>query len=802
MSNHIMSGNLFDAVANNDIEGLIYLYGRCIKKSLQLFQGWNNVRANDSFHNFSNISEEKRDELPSQTLPNDVLHHHNSSLLGQIIMDIDNLLNGLQAQAHDSSSDEASLTSSSVIRLGYRERMNRDFMRVPFLPSLFGTLNERSSVNSGTFRNMYSLHHTSNIKDIDSYLFEQAKVFSNARPHVSFVVHGNVERSDVGAKTLSHQDPESLPLLFDGAVANATPIGYDSAAGGGGIGTILHLASAVDSPLALAILLVMGGNASCRHTAFRRLMIHEAACCNSPKCLKLLLELGQEYYHQLQGLGIPMGGGLNYRPLWPEEHVHAHISSRERTTAMTMAMTMKKTNGSSQVNGKRDNVRAETTETKSEFVKILKLCLEYARKVKAGELDDSKAALGLLREVSISDMNKYVIASTCRVDVMNNMKNDCDGHGNTALHWAAFKNSIACAEILLSHNANPNAVASTSGWTPLHDAAYSDSCETLSLLLASGADVNAKAISGATPLCFAAQENAAGATRLLLEAGSDPTIRCCDEQSNIHGRRIRSIANEMEVIHTPQLQLNRFSGYTPLHYCAHYNAHDASRVLLEYHAQVLEPCNISLLDISDLNNKLPIHIAVARGSSNVLRDLLHYGARIDTTTSRRSRKHTLDHDDVSTTSMTSLEMDDEDVTMDEEHNDHRTSSPIPNNNATATTVVTPVSSPVLRSMIPAEPVDSPKPWNCISQRSIDECKMLIQEVEMNWSPERHSIFHPRDRAAVLELLRVGKRLEQTGTGIFLDLWPLVLSFCGRGWFVESKRQERIDSCKHGLGTKP
>jgi hypothetical protein len=34
----------------------------------------------------------------------------------------------------------------------------------------------------------------------------------------------------------------------------------------------------------------------------------------------------------------------------------------------------------------------------------------------------------------------------------------------------------------------------------------------------------------------------------------------------------------------------------------------------------------------------------------------------------------------------------------------------------------------------------------------------------------------------MELLRVGKRLEQQGKGIFIDLWPEVLSFCGRGWF--------------------
>jgi hypothetical protein len=85
-------------------------------------------------------------------------------------------------------------------------------------------------------------------------------------------------------------------------------------------------------------------------------------------------------------------------------------------------------------------------------------------------------------------------------------------------------------------------------------------------------------------------------------------------------------------------------------------------------------------------------------------------------------------------------------------------------------------------MIPAQPITSSKPWNCLSQKSIDACKHLINEAEMNWTPERHSLFSPSDRNAIVEVLRVGKRLEQSGQGIFLDLWPNILAFCGRGWF--------------------
>mmetsp|Transcript_188 Transcript_188/g.281 ORF Transcript_188/g.281 Transcript_188/m.281 type:complete len:788 (+) Transcript_188:120-2483(+) len=773
-NNSNMPFNLFDAIANNDLEGILYLYTFRARQSLQLLHGLSIETGHDAFARLNNVPEEKRDEITSHApTPTTSL---NSAVVGRLKIEFDTLLNSLQQHRHIGgqgrgsnvdnnhqfpriTSLESSGETNNIIRLDSRERMNGDVTsrHVPFLPPLFGGPHSPRSMNaSSTARRSNYFQPTINFNDLDSYLFEQAKVLSNTRPYVSFVVPGHVQTASSIQLSHSEDTTTTTSPLFDGAVANATPIGYDST--GGGIGTALHLACAMDSPLALAILLVMGANASCRHTAFRRLMIHEAACCDSPKCLKLLLEQCGEYCNQLRELQIPIGG-LNYRPNWSKERMHAYVGKDG-----TMS------------NDRIGNHTLQQQESQSEFVKVLITCLEFTQKVKAGHLDELNAAIGLFRVVSVSDMNKYIIASTCRID-FNNMMNDCDGHGNTALHWAAFKNSVACAEILLGNKANPNAVALTSGWTPLHDAAYSDSCETLSLLISAGANLNAKANSGATPLCFAAQEDASSATRMLLEAGADPTLRCCEDHPTFSSA---GSGNGSLVPRTSNQQLNRFSGYTPLHYCAHYNAQHSAPILLEYHYNVLLPRNMSLLEICDLNDKLPIHIAVARGSSIVLRELLHYGARIETGGKTSKHPQPDSNDDESTSSMTSMiHGDDNDAPMsDDEENGHQ-SSFSPHN---VSSIVTPVSSPVLRSMIPTHPIDSSKPWNCISQRSIDECKMLIQEVEMNWSPERHSIFHPRDRAAVLELLRVGKHLEQEGTGIFLELWPLVLSFCGRGWF--------------------
>ena len=87
------------------------------------------------------------------------------------------------------------------------------------------------------------------------------------------------------------------PPIFDGAVANATP--NFGTSGGGGIGTALHAVAALDHPLTMSLLLAMGADTRASHTAFRRLVQHEAACNGSIQCLTLLLELGNRYGEEL-----------------------------------------------------------------------------------------------------------------------------------------------------------------------------------------------------------------------------------------------------------------------------------------------------------------------------------------------------------------------------------------------------------------------------------------------------------------------------------------------------------------------
>ena len=666
--------------------------------------------------------------------------------------------------------------------------------------------------------------------DAERLLRDAVAAFSDARPPTNFVVFEDLSEdnsisSDYNSSTqdsgsIHHHHNNSSqgdvgtdmdgPPIFDGSVANATPQT-------GGAGTILHLACALDEPLCLAFGLAMGADARASHTAFRRLMIHEAACNGSIQCLTLLLELGRHYGSTLQDndadaklpprmtrharafelLFLPRR--LDRSGVMVPLHLYAHQGSP--TPPQPLQTDSSKMNNSNNINnnihsnGRTSNNGASFMGRKkkqhskncvgTDFLTLLQSFRMYARQVKEGELSELDAARKVLQLASLSDSSKISLARSCAFKGpqqqqeqpssemalrnrgrhhLNGNNSNSDGHGNTPLHWAAFKNETECVSLLLSYGANPNARAHPSGWTPLHDAAYSNSMESVELLIDAGATVDARANSGATPLCFAAQEDSARSAELLLRRGADLSARCS-------GGPVREDGTVQ-----PQ-STSRFSGYTPLHYCAHYNAKAAARILLRHVTALMA------MEIPDLNDRLPIHVAVARGSSAVLRELLHAGARVVTRCLDDGSSST---SDAASSSSASSPSPASPTTLGEQQQPstprHHVSASNSNNTTGGVIVVsTPVSSPVLRSMIPSQPVTSSKPWNCLTQKSIDECRHLIHEAEQHWSPERSALFTPADRRSILTLLMTGKRLEQS-QGMFVDLWPQVLSFCGRGWF--------------------
>jgi uncharacterized protein len=99
--------------------------------------------------------------------------------------------------------------------------------------------------------------------------------------------------------------------------------------------------------------------------------------------------------------------------------------------------------------------------------------------------------------------------------------NSAQGDGMTALHWAAMKDLVDVAEMLLYAGANPKATTRMGGYTPLLLAAKNGNAAMIRVLAKGGADVKATTSTGVTPLMLAAQSGIAEAVKVLIESGAD-----------------------------------------------------------------------------------------------------------------------------------------------------------------------------------------------------------------------------------------------------------------------------------------
>src|ERR1700692_1563649 len=95
------------------------------------------------------------------------------------------------------------------------------------------------------------------------------------------------------------------------------------------------------------------------------------------------------------------------------------------------------------------------------------------------------------------------------------------GDGTTALHWAAYRDDLEMAKLLLVAGANVQAATREGGITPLLMACQNGSAAMIDALLKAGADSNAVKANGTTPLMMAAASGSVDAVRVLLDHGAN-----------------------------------------------------------------------------------------------------------------------------------------------------------------------------------------------------------------------------------------------------------------------------------------
>jgi hypothetical protein len=150
-----------------------------------------------------------------------------------------------------------------------------------------------------------------------------------------------------------------------------------------------------------------------------------------------------------------------------------------------------------------------------------------------------------------------------------------------------------------------------------------------------------------------------------------------------------------------------------------------------------------LLEARDAHGRNAAQIACQRGSRDVLEELLRSGARAS--------------------AFSPLPL---------------TSPPVPGRDPLNITVSE------LRALVPLDPVAASKPWNCLTQESIDGCLKLLDRIGVGWSRGNHHLFPPEDRQAIeSDVLGAVLPALERRWGVYEDVWFLVLSWCDRGWFA-------------------
>jgi ankyrin repeat protein len=270
-----------------------------------------------------------------------------------------------------------------------------------------------------------------------------------------------------------------------------------------------------------------------------------------------------------------------------------------------------------------------------------------------------------LHAIKTGDLNK--IKSYLKFNPKYAICKDWDDH--TLLHRAAHFSRFEMVKLLLSHNAEVNALYKSQ--TPLHfaistndlwakankkDVPYEthqkEQFETVNLLLQKGADVSLRDDKGETPLHLAVRFEHLKLVELLLKNGSqiEELTEVEETPDSPHNGRTPLITaarchKNPEIIACllkfkadPNF-LDKTTGYTSLHYVAAAPRNDellkeqalqqAAEILLEYGAN-------PNLTIEQKNHQMAIHLAAANNHVGVAEALLNKGADVNAKTEKGS----------------------------------------------------------------------------------------------------------------------------------------------------------------------
>jgi ankyrin repeat protein len=145
-------------------------------------------------------------------------------------------------------------------------------------------------------------------------------------------------------------------------------------------------------------------------------------------------------------------------------------------------------------------------------------------------------ALHVAASKSSEEMSKLLLKNGINIDAS-------DLWGTAALHIASCSKTSSILSILIENGANLN-IQDEKGRTPLHFAAFCN-LNNLIILIENGADLNIQDEKGRTPLHIAVVEKNVEATKALLIAGADQSIK---NENSLNPHEIAVLSNDECII--------------------------------------------------------------------------------------------------------------------------------------------------------------------------------------------------------------------------------------------------------------
>ena len=245
------------------------------------------------------------------------------------------------------------------------------------------------------------------------------------------------------------------------------------------------------------------------------------------------------------------------------------------------------------------------------------------------------ATAGFAGDLRLIDAVKSVNAPAVRSLLAQHVNvNATEADGSTALHWAAQRDSVEIADLLIAAGANVKA-ATRYNITPLSLACTNGDAMLIQHLLKAGADPNGTSEEGQTALMTAALTGKVDAVKVLLAAGAK-----VNEREPYKGQTAlmwaasegNADAAAMLIEFGADVKAKSNAGFTPLLFAVR-NAHiEAAKVLLEHGANVNDTAP---------DGTSALNMAIVNAYFEVASVLLEHGANPNAADPRGSALHAL-----------------------------------------------------------------------------------------------------------------------------------------------------------------